>query len=383
MELTKREYGVKKLQELVAILHAVDVDSVAAWREWKKDPNHLETMNRIFDYPALRGMPPVNALVDASFHPHLPLVLFNYSPVAHNTLYMFPDGWTVPLRLCRGIVFDLETTELVALPFPKFFNYGEHPETLRLSGLFEATLKYDGHLGIIFHYRGKKYLTTRGDFGSPSSKLGNRMLEYYQLENHHWQDRQYERTTLLVEIIHPNTHVHVNYDGAEQFKLVGAMSLGTLKDFTYPTIELMAHELGISRTKLWTGNSLDDLVALMQDRTVRNTEGYVLHFPATHLRCKLKFATYIGLMVAAKLSYSYLMRRYLSGNLQRMLDTLDEELMGTAMQMLGRLLYTASTPGKQKDKWRKLYELEPADNRTSSFETACREFVKSIAASAV
>lgn len=383
MELNQRFYGVNKLQELVAELKMAGIDSVAAWREWKKNPANLEKLNRIFDYPAGCGMPPINALVDASFHPTLPLVLFNYSPVAHNTLYLFPDGWTSPLRLCRGIVFDRATTDLVALPFPKFFNYGEHPETLRLSGTFEATLKQDGHLGIIFTYRGQKILTTRGDFGSPSSKLGNRMLERYQQANPAgWGAQLFNHLTLLVEMIHPSTAVHVDYNGSEEFRLIGAMDMGSLEDYSYGRLNALSAALDIPLTSRWTGQSLDDLVALMQDRTVRNTEGYVVHFSATNLRVKLKFATYIGMMVAAKLSYSYLMRRYLSGNLQKMLDTLDEELMGTALQMLGRLLYVASAPGKKKDKWRKLYELVPADNRTSSFEATCREFVKSIAAAA-
>jgi len=364
------------------MLRDANIDSVPAWREWKKRPDNQTRLNHLFDYPASPGMPPINALVDADFHPHLPLVLFNYSPVAHNTLFAFPDGWTAPLRLCRGIVFDLETSALVALPFPKFFNYGEHPETMNLKGAYEATLKQDGHLGIIFHYRGRKYLTTRGSFKSPSSKIGNRMLKRYLTAGGDWNNSKLDNTTILVEMIHPDTHVHVDYNGIEEFRLIGAMDTATLGDSNHVQLEEIATALKLPLTQRWTGESLEELVELMQDRTIRNTEGYVVYFPYNHLRVKLKFATYIGLMVAEKLSYSYLMRRYLSGNLQRMLDTLDEELMSTTMQMLGRLLYMASVPGRQKDKWRKLYELEPADRRTNSFEATCREFVKSIAANA-
>ncbi|MFA5987760.1 MAG: hypothetical protein WC797_03885 [Candidatus Paceibacterota bacterium] len=86
-------------------------------------------MREIFEYPLVSSsegnMPPITSLVGASFHPVLPVVLLNYTRVA-NSLYKTPSGWTNPLRICRGVVFERSVdARLVALAWEKFFNKGE------------------------------------------------------------------------------------------------------------------------------------------------------------------------------------------------------------------------------------------------------------------
>ena len=125
----------------------------------------------------------------------------------------------------------------------------------------------------------------------------------------------------------------------------------------------------------WTGKGIDELVMLMADRSVENQEGYVVRF-ASGLRVKLKYQTYIGKMVADKLSYTYLMRRWMTGNLQRMLDTLPEELYETALRMVGQIFVTMNGTGTPQEKWRRLYEILPEDQSTAYYQGVCREFVK-------
>ena len=83
-------------------------------------------------------------------------------------------------------------------------------------------------------------------------------------------------------------------------------------------------------------------------------------------------------MVQEKLSYTYLMNRYKSGNLEKMIKLLPEEIYDTALKMLGEILLASSIEGSQKDKWQNLYKLVPEDQATSYFKQVCRQFIKSL-----
>ena len=234
MEIRK---AVRSLSEFIRKMTADGVHDKESYHQWKKD--HLADMEKFFWFNPQKGWPNINNLVNAFFHPTLPLVGLNYSPLAHNTLFAFPDAWTDPLRLCRGIIFDSDGN-LVARPFVKFYNYGEHPETTDLPNeSFEATTKHDGHLGIIFEYQKQLLLTTRGDFASASSVLGNKMLRQYA-RKHGWKKIYDGNICLLVEIIHPDTKVFLEYAGAEKFILIGATNRVTLEDYCYPIVTALA-----------------------------------------------------------------------------------------------------------------------------------------------
>jgi hypothetical protein len=369
--------AIANLKKFVRLLVKDGVNNKASYKAWIKADGNKAKMAKIFCYTELDGMPSITSLVNAFFHPKLSLIGLNYTQTAHNTLFEFPQGWTDELRLCRGIVFDRKAN-LVALPFPKFFNYGENPETrdLPTDMAFEATNKQDGHLGIIFQYRGRIILTSRGSFVSATSVLGNEMLaEHIQTlgPDHSWPKHH----TLLVEIIHPDTQVYVDYDGQEEFILIGAYNFQTLEDVDYYGLCLLAQQFNLTATTIHQGKSLDELIAFMTDRQISNQEGYVIRF-SSGLRVKIKFQTYIGYMVADKLSYTYLMNRMITGNLQRMLDTLPEEIYKIALEMLGQIMLHVSVPGTPKDKWRKLYEVMPPDQATAYFKTVCRNFVKTL-----
>jgi len=359
---------VRSVGRLASTLYADKITTSESWSAWAR--RNARSLEKFLGYTQLEGMPAVYTLVKPFFHPTEPLVGFNYTQTAHNTLYEFPAGWTPAIRHCRGIVFD-SGGSLVALPFPKFFNYGEHEETRDLPNEpFEATVKHDGHLGIIFQYGSGLHLTTRGDFGSRTSLLGNKMLAKYVARSN-WASQMPPEVTLLVEIIHPNTQVYVDYHDEKQFIIIGAYHLPTLHDYDYARLRELGRRLRLPVSQRWTGTNLDELVALMADRSVENQEGFVIRF-ASGLRVKLKYQTYIGKMVADKLSYTYLMNRWMTGNLQRMLDTLPEEIYNTALRMVGQIFVTM-TP---QEKWRRLYDILPENQSTAYYQGVCREFVK-------
>ena len=373
MDIVTIKAALAGLQRLIRTLAADGIKDKAGWREWRK--GHEAQIAKALGYERVGKMPAASSLVSAFFHPTLPLIGLNYTPVAHNTLYAFPAGWTPALRLCRGIVFDRDG-RLVAKPFDKFFNYNEHEETKNLPDEpFTATVKHDGHLGIIFEHGNEWHITTRGDFASRTSKLAAAMLRRYA-KSGRWDDKLPCGTNLLVEIIHPQTKVHLNYRG-ERFVLIGAFERDTLRDLDHPELVRLGKTLGLTVTERWAGTTIPELVALTQDLTVKNREGYVVRF-AGGLRVKFKFATYINLMVKAKLSYSYLLNRILAGNLEKMTVNLPEEVRAKAQAMIADILNVRNVAGTEKERRQYLYELVPPEESTQYYRGLCRQVLKKI-----
>jgi len=366
--------GLFSLTDFVKRIVYDGVSDKTSFRVWCK--SHEQEMEAFFGYTRRQGMPPITSLVSASFHPTEPLIMLNYTAGAHNTLHEFPEGWTWPLRFCRGIVFD-NTGMIVAQAFSKFFNYGEHPETMDLPEheSFEATLKYDGHLGIIFRYKEKFFITTRGDFLSPTAKMAEVMLQRY-VTRYNWNTKMGEGFTLLVEVVHPSTKVFVDYGGREELVLLSVRINGSHREWAYSHVARLGNDLGLSVAERWGGDSLSDLKKFMQDFSVANTEGYVVCFPASMLRVKFKFATYINMMVAKKLSYKYLMQRMISGNLDKMIGNLPEEVFERAQEMLEILKSIVRDESLgDKEKKDKLYGLVSLKDSTQYYRKICRDFL--------
>jgi len=370
--------AIENLGELVRLTVQKGVENVKDFKSWAKE--NARVLNELFWYEHQGDMPEMRSLFSPFYHPALPLVGLNYTPVAHNVLHAVPAGWTVPLRICRGVVFE-QTGRLVALPFVKFFNLNENPETVMANvprdKPFTASAKMDGHLSIGFRYAGRDMMTTRGSFESPTAKLGNEKLAKLARKNK-WRDiARLDHTTIMSEFLDPTTRVHVDYtDDEDGFVLIGANDIETLDDLHYPELLDLDRELNLRVTEPWQGDNLDELVAHMKDRSVTNKEGFVVR--VGDLRFKVKYETYIGEMVKAKLSYTYLMNRFASGNLEKKLITLDEEIRNVALQMLGRIMICLSRPGTPREKWQWLYELVDVDEQTSYFQQVCRNFVKSL-----
>ncbi len=118
--MTRKE-SIAQLRTFAGRLVFDRIRDSKGWRQWRDDPANAAFMASCLEYKAEEGMPAVTALVDPHFHPELPLVGLNYTDTAHRLLHRFENGWTAPIKQCRGIVFD-RRSKLVALPFDKFFN---------------------------------------------------------------------------------------------------------------------------------------------------------------------------------------------------------------------------------------------------------------------
>lgn len=366
-----REDALVMLQQFVIELSLAGVKSKEDYRLWAKDNEEL--LCELFDYEPEEGMPKVAHLVSPHFHPELPLIGLNYTPVAHNLLYRYVQGWTTQLRMCRGIVFD-RSADLVALCLPKFFNAGENAETKVLPARFQVALeKMDGHNGQHFYYKGSFYVKTRGSFTHRTSQLADGMMQDLVVR-HDWKSQNIEPITIITEVIDPETHVICDYRKS-RLVLIAAFDIRTLEDFEYEKLVRLGKQLGMPVVKSWKFGSSKDVLAAVRDPNVRNREGFVVRY-ADGSRVKFKFHTYLQEMIKQKLSYSYLMLRWMDGRLKATMHHLPEEVVPEAEAMVENLRKARRMRRDIKLRRKFLYELVPPEKSTPYYRKVCRDFLR-------
>ncbi len=358
-----RDKAIHSVGRLTNYLRKRGIHNADDYTDWVEDDDR-DTLADALGYHRVGGMPTIGALVRPYLHPTRALVLWNYTDTAHRTLHLYANGWTRPIRQCRGIVFTTHG-ELVALPFEKFFNYGQHPETKDLPDEpFEVTEKHDGHLGIIFQHDGELHLTTRGTFESRTAIIGRKMLK--DMNRKAWRKFLPPGLTLMVEIIHPETEIYRKYRG-QRFIAIGAYENASRRPLPHATLKDLAKKLEISCTEIARFQTISELGHHMTE-PVENREGFVLHFPKSDIRAKFKFQSYLGLMFADKLSFPYVLNRLIVGDWEEKKRMLDEDALGDA----NRIEATIRRARSAED----LYALVPSESRTSSYKEVCRRYMR-------
>ena len=214
------------------------------------------------------------------------LVLYNYTDQC-----TYNKAWNEITLMSRGIIFEKATGELVAKPFPKFFNLGEREETF-LKNLpnepFTVAEKYDGSLGIIFNYKNRWRVATRGSLNSPQAQKAQEMLRWYGLT------KVPQEITLLVEIVYPENKIVVNYGDEEALVLLGAYDTITedeiprnLGDYTLKVIE---RDTGLGLAQ-FHNYGIQEMIEL-QKTMPKDQEGFVVRFYGG-LRVKIKGDEYM------------------------------------------------------------------------------------------
>jgi RNA ligase len=209
------------------------------------------------------------------------LAIFNYTERA-----TYECAWDDVTQAARGLVLNVETGEVVARAFDKFFNLGERGivQTLPDAPPDVVTVKHDGSLGIGFRHEGRMRWTTRGSFYSPQAAIGQAIWD-----RDHAGVRIPDELTPLVEIIAPGTRNVVNYGDRECLALLGIRNRHTGRDLSYETVEGWADAWGLPVTERVTGG-LPEIV----DRAARMShqeEGFVVRWG--DFRVKVKSTEYM------------------------------------------------------------------------------------------
>ena len=310
------------------------------------------------------------------------LILLNYTGQAHNELHDVEGGWSQPLRQMRGLIYDFttEVPTLVSRGFEKFFNANELPENtyeaLREKygqNEYIAREKADGHMIEYFIHNGELCASTRGKFGTVSSVEALSMFtaeDFIRMNNSIGGDL----LSVVVELVTPNTEVHVDYEGKETLFLLAAYTKEGVK-LPLRHIEMLANDnpdlFTLPNARMMT---LDQMLEEINDRSVHNNEGWVMDFDGQLI--KFKYIDYIGQMVKAKLSYKYIMNCIRNNRLEKMFHTLPEEIREFAYNMVDDV-WNKAKEAKLANDHKVLYTMHTdLEGSTAYFQTVCRGFFR-------
>lgn len=226
-------------------------------------------------------------------HPTAPLALLNYSEKAQ-----YERFWPTETRVSRGLIYNVDTLEVVARGFPKFFNLSEHAPEEIPSGFSWLSDKFDGSLGILYldPTSDEFKIATRGSFTSEQAHKGTEILESF-----YWSDKssvedvesiadffKMDGVTYLFEILYPQNRIVCDYGDREELVLLDVIDNDTGNTRFDLFIEIPWPHKAVKR--LWTHspNSLSHLIA-------QGDEGFVLCWPENGLRVKIKSEEYVQL----------------------------------------------------------------------------------------
>lgn len=275
----------------------------------------------------------VSRLIDVATHDTFPLQMFTYGREA-----VHGNVWDSVTTKCRGIIFNTETSEIVARPFEKFFNLGTagmpetDPSTWSHSQpddvLFaepEVWEKMDGFLATMYEYNGKHYIASKGSFNSTHAKWAT---AWYQANigtgpvpsdpAPYWP----EGYTPVFEGICSSLRIVVNYE-FEGLVLLALVNKETGEELSKASLQTWANRNGVQTPNTYTKAGWEVARQRSLDPNETNVEGYVLTWlrpGQTPFRLKIKYVDYLRLHrmvggVSAKAIYNCLAGNEYKGDL--------------------------------------------------------------------
>ena len=221
--------------------------------------------------------------------------IFNY-----NQQTSIAKLWNNINQWCRGLIFDEHTHEIVAVPFFKFFNLGQMPETSLESVVREGTPvrianKEDGSLGIVFwdKYRSMLRVSTRGSLDSEQAEWATAWFDRPVSSSTELTDSikfmrhiQQVKYTYQCEVIYSNNRIVLDYDGFEG--LIGLARVS--KETGLPDYDLTALPVSWPRASTFEDLDIAKILSLRESLTWQQ-EGWVITY-ASGLMAKVKVKDY-------------------------------------------------------------------------------------------
>jgi RNA ligase len=277
----------------------------------------MTLITEILDYDELLRLAR-EGYIRIQIHPEFPeLYIANY---AEKTA--FERAWNPITMMTRGLIWNDKTLEVLARPFPKFFNWDEKeaPRILDDQVVWHYDDKFDGSLGIMYHDpNGNLRIATRGSFASEQAKLGQKLIEALPWADIAFYHQMIELGyTPLVEICGPDNRIVLRYD--ENF-------LAPLGFMTVPTGEFFPAGKHKART----------MRELLGDLSRENSEGWVVWLSNTK-PLKIKQADYIELhRMVSNLTKKEVWRQLAAGTYHEYVKQLPDELYNLAQEWADEL----------------------------------------------
>lgn len=245
----------------------------------------------------------LQGFVRVTKHPNMPLSIFNYTEKAQ-----FTRRWNEVTMLTRGLIVNTSNDEVLARPFPKFFNYEEDREVFSLDEPVVVTDKLDGSLGILYptgRVSDRYAVATRGSFTSDQAIHATEVWREKYEDEAYWLSPD---LTYLFEIIYPQNRIVVDYGGLDDLVLLGAVD------------KRSGHVYGPDEFPAWSGprarvfpyRSLREAV---QARPRAGKEGLVVRSRMDNRMVKLKQQDYVELhRIVTGLNEKEIWRRVMKAN---------------------------------------------------------------------
>ena len=264
-------------------------------------------------------------LIIKQVHPTLSLSIYNYSRECQ-----YDGKWDDITLNCRGLVLD-NNGNVIAKPFPKFFNYEELKQEDIPNENFEVYEKMDGSLGILFYYeeelsderryniwfnnnyqtgmerffdpnnlpdfddpyyeptpriKGEWHMATRGSFQSEQAIKAKQILDTKYNVSSLRKTRTY-----LFEIIYPENRIVVDYGNDEKLVLLAVIDTESGEEIPKSALYFMVEDGWdvVTTYKTWG----EDWETLKREIS-KDNEGYVIRFTGG-MRMKIKGVEYVRL----------------------------------------------------------------------------------------
>ena len=169
--------------------------------------------------------------ITTHYHPTLPLTLYNYTQKTKHS-----RNWTDETKVCRGLITNNLTLDIVSRPWEKFFDLDspkvEESKTEYLPSYEpEVTSLLDGHLGILWRFNDTVGVATRSGFDNPIAQWAT---EFF---NRKYAAKPWPvNITIMFELLHKDYPVILNnnYHG---LVLIGGVETETGRSISYEALK--------------------------------------------------------------------------------------------------------------------------------------------------
>lgn len=266
-----------------------------------------------------------DGLVRQRQHPDDPrLLIFNYTEKTQ-----YEKAWSHVTRTCRGLIVDWNDGTVLARPWPKFFNVGEHDD-LDMAARVQVTDKLDGSLGILYTAPdGRPAIATRGSFESEQALHATAL--YRERYEGRWEPLPGH--TYLFEIVYPANRIVLDYSGLDDLVLLGVVDTDT------------GHPYGPGHALVWPGRRAEtfDSTTLADALAIPprpNAEGLVVRYVDTGQMVKIKQDDYVRLhKIVTGLSERGVWEHLAGGGtIEQLAETVPDEFHGWLRHVGGTLL---------------------------------------------
>lgn len=277
--------------------------------------------------PGLLGDMIDQGYVQVRYHPDYPYAIYCYTKKA-----MFDHKWNHVTKICRGLIVNDNTGEVIARPFAKFFNYGEPDAPLFNPDDFVTVFdKVDGSLGIAYDTPDGPAIATKGSFTSEQALHATELLRTnyptYQVDDY---------CTDLFEIIYPDNRIVLDYGDLDALWYLGSVAINDGDDYWNG---LLIGIYNIPKNHFLMQGEFKDVLENL-DLHRPNKEGVVIFNDYTGHRLKVKQEDYLELhRVMTGLNERQLWEWLSEGKMRsKILEDLPEELHDWAKPILDKLL---------------------------------------------